>query len=301
MADGATVCDICDNQGENKRYEKSGFEDNIEMVFVKGGTFIMGAGADEQAEGYNIDNEKPAHSVTVDDFYIGKYLITQKEWRKVMGFDIAAHRDKVAPGMPLRGAGDDNPMHFVSWDNAREFISKLNSMTGKKYRLLTEAEWEYAARGGIKSKGYRYAGSDNAGEVAWYNVNSGVGNMDGDKWTHEYIMAHPEQYIELLACNGSGTHPVGSKKPNELGIYDMNGNLCEWVNDWSEDYSSSPRINPTGAPSGTLRIIRGGSWASHRAHCRISTRCSFPPTTPNPNTGFRPALSSSHDNESKTR
>ncbi|MDR0307819.1 MAG: formylglycine-generating enzyme family protein [Chitinispirillales bacterium] len=294
LNDNAKSCSVCSSGNSSKGSgNDQGDNVNIKMVFVEGGTFVMGAGDDEQAEGYSIDNEKPAHSVTVDDFYIGKYLITQKEWQKVMGINITAHRDKVAPEVLLRGVGDDNPMYFVTWDNIQEFISKLNSMTGKIYRLLTEAEWEYAARGGIKSKKYKYAGNDNIDDVAWYNVNSGVGNLNGDKWTYEYTMSYPEQYNELLGCNKSSTHPVGSKKPNELGIYDMSGNVFEWVSDWSGNYNPSPQINPTGAPSGTLGIIRGGSWANHKTHCRLSSRYFFLPTVPYATIGFRLALSSS--------
>ena len=190
---------------------------SIDMVRVEAGTFTMGATAEMKKP---CDREKPTHRVTLtDDFFIGKYEVTQALWQTVMGNN------------PSDFKGDNLPVEQVSWDDCQEFISKLNRITGKTFRLPTEAEWEYAARGGNKSRGYQYSGSNNPSDVAWYYDNS------GDK-----------------------THAVGTKQPNELGIYDMNGNVNEWCQDWYGAYSSSSQVNPTGANSGFYRVDRGGCW-----------------------------------------
>ena len=190
---------------------------SIEMVRVEAGTFTMGA-TPEMKDPW--DDEKPAHQVTLtNDYYIGKYEVTQTLWQAVMGNN------------PSNFKGDNLPVERVSWYDCQEFISKLNSITGKTFRLPTEAEWEYAARGGKKSRGYQYSGSSNISDVAWYTDNS-----------------------------GSKTHAVGSKQANELGIYDMAGNVWEWCQDWHEEYTGSSQINPTGANSGlngTVANIRG--------------------------------------------
>ena len=190
---------------------------SIDMVRVEAGTFTMGA----TPEMKNPDNdEKPTHRVTLtNDYYIGKYEVTQALWQTVMGNN------------PSEFKGDNLPVETVSWYDCQEFISKLNRITGKMFRLPTEAEWEYAARGGNKSRGYQYSGSNNTLDVAWFRDNS-----------------------------GSNTHAVGTKQPNELGIYDMSGNVDEWCQDWKGAYSSSSQVNPTGANSGSSRVIRGGSW-----------------------------------------
>ena len=144
---------------------------------------------------------------------------------------------------PSSFTGDNNPVERVSWNEAQEFCQKLSTLIGKKYRLPTEAEWEYAARGGNKSKGYKYSGSNTIGDVAWYTSNS-----------------------------GRKTHPVGQKQPNELGIYDMSGNVWEWCYDWKGSYSSSPQTNPTGPTSGSTRVFRGGSWEYTAKICRVAYR-----------------------------
>jgi formylglycine-generating enzyme required for sulfatase activity len=232
---------------------------NIDMVFVKGGTFTMGCVDSEYiCSGFN--GEIPAHSVTVSDFYIGKYPVTQKQWKDVMGTDIKEQLNKFEWKPPLVGEGDDYPMYYVSWNDVQEFIKRLNSITGKKYRLPTEAEWEYAARGGAKSKGYKYAGSDNYDEVAWNRLNSGDEMLELDlSGSVTFYSPHPVRDREEER-NNNGCHPVGAKKPNELGIYDMNGNVNEWVWDWWDEYSSAPQVNPKGPSSGVQRLIRGGSW-----------------------------------------
>ena len=202
---------------------------NIEMVKVEAGSFDMGATPEMQAP-YEV--EKPVHRVTLtNNYYIGKYEVTQALWQAVMGSN------------PSYFKGDDLPVEQVSWNDCQDFISKLNAMTGKRFRLPTESEWEYAARGGNKSRGYQYSGSYNIDDVAWYSDNS-----------------------------GSKTHAVGTKEPNELGIYDMTGNVWEWCQDWYGSYSGSPQTNPTGAVSGSFRVGRGGSWIYSASECRSSYR-----------------------------
>ncbi|WP_278855526.1 SUMF1/EgtB/PvdO family nonheme iron enzyme [Leyella stercorea] len=202
---------------------------SIDMVRVEVETFTMGATA-EMKDPYN--DEKPTHRVTLtNDYYIGKYEVTQALWQTVMGKN------------PSKFKGDNLPVERVGWDDCQEFISKLNDITGKTFRLPTEAEWEYAARGGNKSRGYQYSGSNNLLDVAWFRDNS-----------------------------GSKTHGVGTKQANELGIYDMSGNVWEWCQDWYGTYSSSSRVNPTGANSGSDRVFRGGSWFNYAWSCRSSCR-----------------------------
>ena len=202
---------------------------NIEMVKVEAGSFNMGA-TPEMENPY--DSEKPVHRVTLtNNYYIGKYEVTQALWQAVMGSN------------PSNFKGDDLPVEKVSWDDCQDFISKLNAMTGKRFRLPSEAEWEYAARGGNKNRGYQYSGSNTLGDVAWYYGNS-----------------------------GPKTHAVGTKQPNELGIYDMTGNVWEWCQDWFGSYSSSPQTNPTGAAYGSIRVCRGGSWNYSAGLCRTSYR-----------------------------
>ncbi|GBU22622.1 hypothetical protein R80B4_02533 [Fibrobacteres bacterium R8-0-B4] len=209
----------------------------FEMVPVTGGTFTMGCTGEQGGDCES--DESPRHSVTLSGYYIGKYEVTQGLWRAVMGS---------LPSSLTSGYGDNYPVYYVSWNAiVNDFIPKLNQLTGKTYRLPTEAEWEYAARGGSKSKGYKYSGSNTLGDVAWYWDNWGRSN---DK-----------------------THEVGKKSPNELGIYDMSGNVYEWVSDRYGEYSSTAQTNPTGPTSGSARVIRGGSWYYCGAgYCRVSFR-----------------------------
>ena len=220
----------------------------IEMVKVEAGTFMMGA-TSEMKNPY--DDEKPVHQVTLtNDYYMGKYEVTQALWQVVMGKN------------PSYFKGDNLPVNYVRWKDCQRFISKLNSMTGRKFRLPTEAEWEYAARGGKKSRGYQYSGSSNISDVAWYDGNS------GDK-----------------------THPVGSKQANELGIYDMTGNVLEWCQDWYGSYYSSSQTNPTGSDSGSARVSRGGGWNCNASYCRLSVRFYYTPDFRLDILGLRLALS----------
>ena len=219
------------------------FDFEPEMVFVKGGTFQMGSN--------DYDNEKPIHDVTLNDYYIGKYELTQAQWKGLMGYN------------PSYFKGDDLPI-AVSWNDAQEFVQKLNSKTGKNYRLPTEAEWEFAARGGTKSKNFVYSGSDDLKSVAWCEENA-------------------EHKI----------HPVGKLQANELGIYDMSGNVLEWCNDWYNEnyYKNSPLSNPQGAASGLLRVARGGNIFTF--NCHVSKRLSIGASQDN-GMGFRLVLSSLH-------
>ena len=218
------------------------------MVYVSGGTFIMGATSEQGSEADG--DEKPTHSVNLSSFYICKYEVTQALWKEVMGSN------------PSNWKGDNLPVETVSWDDCQTFIRKLNALTGKNFRLPTEAEWEFAARGGNNSRGYKYAGSNNIGDVAWYEDNS-----------------------------GSKTHVVGTKSPNELGIYDMSGNVWEWCQDWYGDYSSASQTNPTGTNSGSLRVLRGGSWRDDARYCRSSFRLNFMPDNRDGGYGLRLVLS----------
>ena len=221
---------------------------SIDMVRVEAGMFTMGA-TPEMEEPF--DNEEPTHKVMLtNDYYIGKYEVTQALWQTVMGNN------------PSNFKGDNLPVETVSWDDCQEFICKLNIITGKKFRLPTEAEWEYAARGGKKSRGYRYSGSNNISDVAWCDSNS-----------------------------GSKTHAVGSKQANELGIYDMSGNVWEWCQDWYEKYSSSFQTDPTGAYSGSNRVFRGGCWFFPAGFCCASYRANGTPAEGGKFIGLRLALS----------
>jgi len=205
-----------------------------EMVFVQGGTFTMGC-TDENERTFGSD-AKPVHQVTVNSFNISKYEITQGQWKAIMGTTIDEQRG--AEYDFSSGKGKKYPMYYVSWNDVQEFIHRLNATTGKNYRLPTEAEWEYAARGGVKSQDYKkFSGSDNVNDVAWSKDNSGR----GDGW-------------------GLRSHPVGKKQPNELGIYDMSGNVAEWCSNWGYVYSDSSQNNPQGPSLGTERAYRGGSY-----------------------------------------
>lgn len=218
---------------------------SFSMVYVKAGSFYMGSNESS--------DEKPIHLVSLTkDYYIGRYPVTQELWRAVMGTDaLCAFK------------GDKLPVETVSWDDCQVFVRRLSELTGKNFRLPTEAQWEFAARGGVKSKGYKYAGSNNLDEVAWYDGNS-----------------------------GNRTHEVGTKLPNELGIYDMSGNVWEWCQDWySSTYpTANPVEDPQGNSSGSYRAIRGGSWRSDAADCRSADRNGSTPGSRYNHLGLRLAL-----------
>ena len=217
------------------------------MVAVEGGTFTMGATSEQGSDAR--DDEKPAHEVTLSDYYIGQTEVTQALWKAVMGSN------------PSFFKGDNLPVGNVSWNDCQVFIQKLNQLTGKQFRLPTEAEWEYAARGGRKSRGYKYAGGNNIGSVAWYDDNS-----------------------------GGRTHPVATKQANELGIYDMSGNVWEWCSDWYGGYQSSSQSDPHGPLLGLGRVDRGGGYFDNfndARTCRVSRRDNNTPDCRYLNFGLR--------------
>ena len=247
--DGSTVAikvkDVADitfeevNKTETKTFVANGI--SFTMILVEGGTFQMGKSADG-------NDVSPVHNVTLSDYYIGETEVTQELWQAVMGSN------------PSRFKGNMLPVEQVSWNDCQTFITKLNELTGQNFRLPTEAEWEFAAKGGTQSKGYTYSGSNTIGDVAWYGSNS------------------------------SKTHVVATKAPNELGIYDMSGNVWEWCQDWYDSYSSSSQTNPTGPSSGYYRVNRGGSWSYNATNCRTANRSHNSPTYSNNRAGFRLAL-----------
>ena len=219
---------------------------SFKMVSVGGGTFTMGATA-EQGTNYPLSDEYPIHDVTLSHFWIGQTEVTEALWTAVMGSNPS-----------IKVLGDNYPVDNVTWEDCQTFIGKLNELTGEKFRLPTEAEWEFAARGGTLSKGYMFSGSNTGSDVTWY-------------------------------AYSSSKHVVATKAANELGLYDMSGNINEWCNDWyySKYYSYSPINNPAGPPSGEYRVYRGGSWGSSLGYCRVSTRSYYTPTTSNKYLGLR--------------
>ena len=212
------------------------------MVYVSGGTFIMGG--DESSD------QTPTHSVTLSSYYICKYEVTQALWRAVMGSN------------PSKFKGDNLPVEQVSWNDCQTFINRLNSYTGRNFRLPTEAEWEFAARGGNYSRHYKYSGSNYISDVAWYCDNS-----------------------------GNRTHPVGTKQANELGLYDMSGNVWEWCSDWYGSYSSYSQTDPIGPNNGSNRMDRGGCWGNFAKRCRPAYRSYGTPGYRDHGRGLRLVLS----------
>ena len=224
---------------QSSKSETTQLYPQIEMVFVEGGTFIMGCTSEQREDCF--DNEKPTHQVTLSDFYIGKFPVTQAQWKAIMGSD----------NNPSWIKGDNLPVERVKWESVQEFIKRLNERTSGNYRLPTEAEWEYTARGGNQSQGYKYSGSNEIDEVAWYAGNSG----DAGEYSDRKI------------------HPIGTKNANELGIYDMSGNVKERVSDWSSHYYTSiPQANPQGPETGSSRVVRGGSGYALSDWARVSRR-----------------------------
>ena len=213
---------------------------NVSFVMkpVEGGTFLMGSN-----DSVAFEDERPVHSVTVSSFYMGETEVTQALWKAVMWNG---------------NTNNDFPMNNVNWLECQEFISKLNQLTGRNFRLPTEAEWEYAARGGNRSNHYMYAGSDKIYDVAWY-YNSGSQQLQ----------------------------PVKTKLPNELGLFDMSGNVWEWCQDWYGDYHSQSQTNPRGPAKGSSRIVRGGNSSINAKGCRVSRRYGYNPNRKDPGGGFR--------------
>ena len=236
-----------ESTGKNRTFTVKGL--SFEMMYVQGGSFMMGCIPENSADCNR--EEKPAHCVNLSDFYIGKFQVTQDLWIAVMDDN------------PSNWKGDKLPVENVSWNDCQTFISRLNNLTGAQFRLPTEAQWEYAARGGAHSKGYIYSGSNDYNDVAWNKFNS-----------------------------LSITHEVGSKQPNELGIYDMTGNVWEWCNDLYDPnyYAVSPEDSPTGASYGLYRVMRGSSWYSTWEHSRVTVREADRPDFRDIYIGFRLAF-----------
>ncbi|MBO7226987.1 MAG: SUMF1/EgtB/PvdO family nonheme iron enzyme [Bacteroidales bacterium] len=218
------------------------------MIKVNGGNFMMGNKSKRGGDKYK--KERPAHNVTVSTYYIGETEVTQELWQAVMGNN------------PSYFQGSNRPVEQVSWNDVQEFIKKLNKLTGLNFRLPTEAEWEFAARGGNYRKKDKYSGDNNINAVGWCAENSGM-----------------------------ETHDVKTLKPNELGIYDMTGNVGEWCNDWKAPYNTEITINPQGAEVGIFRVLRGGSWVDRSQNCRVLRRDSAKPEYVYSGYGFRLVLS----------
>ena len=261
---------------------------SFKMIKVEGGTFDMGA-TPEQDNPY--DAEKPVHKVTLSDYLIGETEVTQALWEAVMGktihqiaqeilSDYLIEETEVTQALweavmvktihqiaqeikyPTFGVGQNYPMYYITWYDCQDFITRLNQMTNRNFRLPTEAEWEYAARGGNHSRGTQYSGAYSLENCGWYKSNS-----------------------------DSSTHPVATKQANELGIYDMSGNLSEMCQDWYGDYNSMNQTNSSGHKTGTKRVSRGGSWDSDAKYCRYTYRTSCEPDWRSSYLGFRLALS----------
>ncbi len=231
---------------------------SFQMVAIDGGTFTMGSDSTMVEEGIAGIDELPAHEVTLSPYSIGQTEVTQELWTAVMGTN------------PSGFTGDPNrPVEQVSWDDCQEFIARLNAITGKNFRLPTEAEWEYAARGAVKAHGYTFAGGDNIADLAWYYNNSYAVGVDNPAY---------------------GTHAVGSMQANEMGLYDMSGNVYEWCADWYGAYTEDAQTNPVGPETGLRRVTRGGGWFSTDRDCRVSARNYEAPGSRNYSLGFRLAL-----------
>ncbi len=225
---------------------------SFKMIRIEHGTFMMGATPEMECPN---DEEKPVHEVIISkDYYMGETQVTQALWQTVMGDNPSHFKDDIMV--------KKHPVDSVSWNDCQEFIKKLNTLTGEQFRLPTEAEWEFAARGGNKSRHTQYSGSDDIDSVAWYYGNS-----------------------------GSQTHPVAKKLPNELGLYDMSGNVWEWCNDCYGDdyYANSPSVDPQG-PSAGFRVLRGGGCGDDPWFCRSSHRYWNCPDDGDHDCGFRLAL-----------
>ena len=237
----------------NRTFSVNGIE--FVMVHVEGGTFTMGATPEQGSDASS--REKPAHQVTLTSYFTGQTEVTQELWVAVMGCN------------PSYFNGIQLPVEQVSWEDCQVFIAMLNEMTDQNFRLPTEAEWEFAARGGNESQGYKYAGGNNLASVAWYSYN--------DSW-------------ELRGTGYYGTHPVSTRNPNELILYDMSGNVHEWCKDWYGDYTNGDQTDPVGPLSGQTRVYRGGNWYFDDWFCRVSFRNGLSPTNSNFGIGLRLAL-----------
>ena len=247
------------SMSRNQDFIETAWGINMKMIWVEGGDFLMGCTSEQGGDCGN--DEQNVRRVTVDGFYIGMLEVTQSQWEKVIGTSFYQQKTK-AGASSTYGVGPDYPMYYVSWEEAMEFCRILSNKTGRTYTLPTEAQWEYAARGGNKNEGTKYAGSNMIDVVAWYTDNS-----------------------------GGNAHIVGSKRANALGIYDMLGNVWEWCKDWyANPYVSYDTNNPVGPSSGSSRVSRGGSWGSYASGCRVANRSCNSPGNRNSSLGFRVVL-----------
>lgn len=252
-------------QKKNLHFEVEGV--GFEMVFVEGGTFTMGATLEQTAP---LDNERPIHEVKLSDYYIGQTEVTQELWNAVTGQPFSHFEDD--PKLPVED---------VTWDECMGFIEMLQQKTAMKFCLPTEAQWEFAARGGLRSKGYEYAGSDQAEEVAWF----GAGTRPDDGVFRDTIRL--KEYLDTSLAH---TFPVAQKHPNELGIYDMSGNVAEWVADFYAPYAAGRQKNPKGPAYGKEHVYRGGCWYFGSWASRVAQRSGAPTAAHFCNLGFRLAL-----------
>ncbi len=263
-ADAPTISHKGEYGGETHQpYVENALGVNMQFVWVEGGSFLMGCTSGDS-------DEQNVHRVNLDGFYIAQYEVTQAQWEKVMGTNISQQREKAndwwkeltGDNAPFAGVNPNNPMYYVSWTDAMTFCRILSERTGKKFTLPTEAQWEYAARGGNKYENTKYAGSNSIEMVAWFEDNS----------------------------SGS-SQKTGSLRPNILEIYDMSGNVCEWCKDWYyKNYTTNEENNPQGPSSGYRRVIRGGDWFLEATCCRISARQCEASNFRNFNLGFRVVL-----------
>lgn len=258
-----TITTISVTQEEKKETERifivtgNGKTVSFKMKLVESGTFTMGATSEQGSDAES--DESPTHQVALtNDYYMGETEVTQALWYAVMGQSPTSGGSSWSSSY---GLGDDCPAYYISYNDCQSFLTKLNQMTGQTFRFPTEAEWEFAARGGNESRGYKYAGSNTIGDVAWYTDNS-----------------------------GSKTHTVKTKAANELGLYDMSGNVWEWCYDWYGSYSSSAQTDPMGASSGSNRVDRGGGWNDGAGYCRVSYRGVYAPGDRGSDLGLRLAL-----------
>lgn len=244
---------------------------SFKMIRVEGGTFKMGATSEQSSDADN--DEKPAHQVTLSSFHIGETEVTQALWEAVMGSN------------PSGFMSANRPVEQVSWDDCQTFIRKLNAMTGKTFRLPTEAEWEYAARGGNRSMGYKYSGSNTMDEVGWYYENSGNSRLD-------------DNYLAFdIFSSDRCTHPVKQKKANELGIYDMSGNVWEWTDSRYHFYDRERNAHI--GKDAQMYIIRGGAWQLPKTSSRIAWRGKRLPESKNSFGGFRLCLDAKYMKKEK--
>ena len=251
---------------------------SFKMIYVKGGTFTMGCTSEQGSDCES--NEKPSHSVILSDFWMGETEVTQALWQAVMGSTPTFEGGWES----LYGKGNDYPAYKINWEVCKEFCNKLNSRlsdqlpSGCRFALPTEAQWEYAARGGNKSRNYKYCGSNNIEEVAWYWGNSGKTHLNGE-WNYTRVYNNKCQ-----------THPVRQKKANELGLYDMSGNVEEWCLDGYGNYSSSSQTNPLDSSSDSFCTLRGGCWSDRAIDCRVSNRGGYWSDRCSHNIGLRLSL-----------